>query len=287
MKTTISLNWKLLCLAASLTALAGPAARGQYLGFNAVGDVGLKSGTQPAPGFYFVTPSFYRADYDGVRNASGASVGSNVNVNMNFLVTGVQVTTEKKILGATYGFQVLPIFIDNRITLPRPNVEKGTGMGWGDMYFQPVNLGWRTPKADFIAAYGIWAPSGTKGRTLHFWGHEIAGGTTVYFDEKQNWHASGTAFFDMHQTRNDADIKVGNYLTLEGGTGRSFLKGAGKVGLAYAMQWKVSDDSGSGIPAISRGNRNRVYGLGPSLTMPVFSEHAPTSKAMSSSSASP
>jgi hypothetical protein len=262
----------LLFLAGIFLVLAASQAQGQYLGFNALGDYGLKSGTQPAPGMYFVLPTFYRAGYDGLRNASGNSVGSNVNVKMNFLITGAQVTTEKKILGATYGFQVLPIFIDNRLTLPRSDAEKGNGLGWGDMYIQPVNLGWRKSKADFLAAYGIWAPTGTKGRTLNLWGHELAGGTTYYFDQQKKWHAAGTAFFDMHQTRSDKDIKVGNYLTLEGGAGRSFLKGAGQAGLAYAMQWKVSDDSGSDVAAISRGNRNRVYGLGPSITMPVFAK---------------
>lgn len=260
-------------LAAGLLSLtAAGTLRGQFLGFNAIGDYGLKSGTQPDPGIYVVAPTYYRAQYDGLRSASGGSAASNVDVAMNFMITGAQVTTSKKILGATYGFQILPIFIDNQIAFPRPDVAKGTGLGWGDMYFQPVNLGWRREKADFMAAYGIWAPTGTKGRTLHFWGHEIAGGTTVYLDEKKNWHAAGTAFFDMHQTRSDRDIKVGNFLTIEGGFGRSFLKGAGKVGLAYAMQWKVSDDSGSDVPQATKGNRNRVYGLGPSLSMPVFAK---------------
>jgi hypothetical protein len=73
----------------------------------------------------------------------------------------------------------------------------------------------------------------------------------------------------FEERRSDKDIKVGNYLTAEGGAGRSFLKGAGQAGLAYAMQWKVSGDSGSAIPPVSRGNRNRVFGLGPSITMPV------------------
>jgi hypothetical protein len=191
---------------------------------------------------------------------------------MNFLITGAQVTTEKKLFGATYGFQVLPIFINNRLTLARPDAEKGTGLGWGDMYFQPINLGWRTPRADFIAAYGVWAPTGTKGRTLNFWGHELAGGSTVYFDEKKNWHLAGTAFFDMNQTKRDQDVKVGNYLTIEGGAGRSFLKGAGQAGVAYAMQWKVSNDGGSDAPTITRGNKNQVYGIGPSITMPVFAK---------------
>jgi hypothetical protein len=261
-----------LALGASWLAFAGQAARGQYLGFNALGDLGLKSGTQPGPGIYALMPSFYRVGYDGLRNSNGDKTATKIDVNMSFIVTGAQVTTDKKILGATYGFQVLPIFLNNRLTIANPNIAKGTGMGWGDMYFQPVNLGWRTPKADFLAAYGVWAPTGTEGRTLHFWGHELVGGSTVYFDEKKNWHAAGTAFFDMHQTRRDVDIKVGNFLTVEGGAGRSFLKGAGQAGLAYAMQWKVSDDSGSALPAAAPGGRNRVFGVGPSLTMPVFAK---------------
>jgi hypothetical protein len=183
-------------------------------------------------------PSFYSASYDGLRSGNDDNIISNLNVHMRFLITGVQVTTDKKIVGATYGFQVLPIFLNNRITVAAPRFEKAAGMGWGDMYFQPINLGWRTAKADFVAAYGVWAPTGTAGRTLNFWGHELAGGTTVYFDEKKNWHAAGTAFFDIDQTRRDKNVKAGNYLTVEGGAGRSFIKGAAQAGLAYAMNGK-------------------------------------------------
>ncbi len=272
MKTTFISARRGLIVTAALMVLTGRAAIGQYLGFNAIGDYGLKSGSQPPPGIYILMPTFYRASYDGLRNASGDAVLSNLNVSMDFLITGGQVTTDLKILGGTYGFQVLPMFADNRITAARPDVERGTGMGWSDLYFQPINLGWRTSKADFTAAWGVWTPSGTAGRTLHLWGNQLAGGTTVYLDPKKNWHVAGTAFFDMHSTRSDQDIKVGNFLTVEGGAGRSFLHGAGQAGVAYAMQWKVSDDSGSAVPPFARGNRNRVYAVGPSITMPVFAK---------------
>jgi hypothetical protein len=271
MKCTLS-SLRTFTFAAAVLAATAPVVKGQYLGFNAIGDYGLKSGTQPVPGLYILMPTFYRASYDGLRNATGDSVLSNANVSMSFLITGAQVTTDLKILGGTYGFQVLPMFADNRITAARPGFEKGTGMGWSDIYFQPINLGWSSSRADFMAAYGVWAPSGTAGRTLHFWGHQLASGTTLYLDKEKKWHLSGTAFFDINQTRQDQDIKVGNYLTVEGGAGRSFLKGAGKMGVAYAMQWKVSDDSGSAIPPFSGGNKNRVYGIGPSITMPVFAK---------------
>ncbi len=270
-QNAFSRNGRIL-LAVAVALLGASTVHGQYLGFNAIGDYGLRSGSQPGPGVYILLPTFYRTNYDGLRNAKGDDVLSNASVNMSFLITGAQITTEKKILGATYGFQVLQMFVDNLLTVASRDAEKKTGMGWGDTYFQPVNLGWHTPKADFMAAYGVWAPTGSTGRTLHFWGHELAGGTTVYLDQKKNWHIAGTAFLDLNQTRRDQDIKVGNYLTVEGGAGRSFIKGAAQAGVAYSMQWKVSDDTGTAIPTISRGNRNRVYAIGPSVTMPVFAK---------------
>jgi hypothetical protein len=59
-------------------------------------------------------------------------------------------------------------------------------------------------------------------------------------------------------------------LTLEGGAGRSFLKGAGNAGMSYVAQWKLTDDSGSDFPARLRKTKGRVFGLGPDISMPVF-----------------
>ena len=53
-------------IAALLLAAAMPA-HAQYLGLNLRGDTGLKSGSQPGPGYYFVLPLYYRADYTSHR----------------------------------------------------------------------------------------------------------------------------------------------------------------------------------------------------------------------------
>jgi hypothetical protein len=102
------------------------------------------------------------------------------------------------------------------------------------------------------------------------WGHELSAGTTVYLDSEKKWHVAATAFYDFHQKRQDQDLRVGQYLTVEGGAGRSFLKGAAHVGLAYLAQWKTTDDSGSDFPPNLQKSKNRAYGLGPEVAMPVF-----------------
>jgi hypothetical protein len=104
------------------------------------------------------------------------------------------------------------------------------------------------------------------------WAHELIAGTTVYLDNAKNWHVAVTSFYDFHQKKSDQDLRVGQILTVEGGAARSFIKGAAHAGLAYVAQWKVTDDSGSDFPAVLPKSKNRAYGLGPEVAMPVFAK---------------
>lgn len=268
--------WRLpLLILAAITSHT--VADAQYLGLNLRGDMGLKSGSQAGPGIYLIAPLWYHNDYDGLRNANGDDLLSNANVKINlFTVPAVAIITKAKILGATYGAQVVPMVMDNRLQLAfsdRLNpINRSSGYGFGDMYVQPINLGWRKPRADFLAAYGLYLPTGRSDLTLDMWAHEIQAGTTVYLDEGKKWHVAGTGSFEIHQRKRSTDVRVGDILTVEGGVGRSFLKGAANAGMAYVAQWKVTDDSGSDIPAALPRSKNRVYGLGPDISMPIFAK---------------
>jgi hypothetical protein len=79
-------------------------------------------------------------------------------------------------------------------------------------------------------------------------------------------------YYDFNRTKNTGDIKVGNILTLAGGVGRSFLKGAGNLGVAYGAQWKTTHDSGSDIPQVLPITNGRAFGVGPEFDMPVFAK---------------
>jgi hypothetical protein len=107
------------------------------------------------------------------------------------------------------------------------------------------------------------------------WSFELFAGATFYFDEKKTWHFATTAFYETHTDKKDTDIDVGDILTLEGGLGRSFLGGGANVGIAYYAQWKLtSDDLGVLPPDFPRPDdrllrKNRVYGVGPEITLPI------------------
>jgi len=48
------------------------------------------------------------------------------------------------------------------------------------------------------------------------------------------------------------------------------MQGAGSAGLAYYAQWKATKDTLTGLPALLLTGKNRVFGLGPEVTLPFF-----------------
>ena len=248
------------------------AAVAQLNGFNIKGDLGLKSGSQAPPGAYVGSP-FYWYGTDTITNRDGDEI--NVTGELNLFLGGplVNVVTKKKVLGANYGFLAVLPFANARIETPR--LDENPGPGLSDMYIQPFNLGWHTKRADVLAGYGIFVPTGryTAGADdntgLGMWGHEVFAGSTVFLDEKKAWHAATTAAVEFHSKKEDSDAQVGSLLTLEGGFGRDFLKGAASVGLAYYAQWKLSEDTLTGLPALLVRGKNRVAALGPEITLPI------------------
>jgi hypothetical protein len=197
-------------------------------------------------------------------------VPGNNDVTVSIFAPVVAVTTSIKLLGANYGFQIAPTIASQPQSVAGGLINRNDSYGFGETYIQPVNLGWRAKRADFLAGYGFYAPTGPG--SLDMWAHEIVAVTTVYLDDSKHRHAAGTMFYDINQRKRSADIKVGDYLTIEGGAGRSFLKGAGSAGLAYVLQWKTTSDSGTDIPPYLPRARNTAYGIGPELNVPFFAK---------------
>ena len=252
----------------------------QFNGHNTKGDYGLQSGSQAPPGFYLIAPMYVRYDADTLKNHEGDPVRLNPDepgsLAINAYVLGLVWVSELTIFGGNYSFQIFPAFSDSSMEVPILGTQSGVGTSFADLYIQPINLGWHTPRADFMAGLGVFAPTGhyepggDENIGLGMWSLEIFGGTTIFFDEAKTWHFAATAFYETHTKKKDTDIEVGDLLTLEGGLGWSFLDGAANVGVAYYAQWKLdNDDLGFELPGGRQLNRHRVYGVGPELTIPI------------------
>jgi hypothetical protein len=265
-----------------ITILHAQSSLAGFAGSNTKGDFGLQSGTQLPPGFYLVAPMYYRYDADTLKDRDGNQVnldpqerGSLV---ANAYVLGLIWVSDHKILRGNYSFQVYPGFTDNTLEAPILGLNESVSTGFADLYFQPINLGWHTDRADFTAGLGIFAPTGeyelggSDNRGLGMWSFEVFAGSTIYLDEAKSWHFATTAFYETHSDKKNTDIRVGDILTLEGGLGKSFMDGLINVGAAYYAQWKLTEDDLGFDSQLSSGRgvgKNSVYGVGPELTVPI------------------
>jgi hypothetical protein len=192
----------------------------------------------------------------------------------------LQVVTPTKLLGANYGFLVAPPF--STVRPERASLEPfEPAWALNDLYVVPLHLGWHTPRADFIAGYGFFAPTGkyeagaNDNVGLGMWSQELQAGTTVYLDAGKKISAATTAYLEFHSNKKDQNLKVGNLLTLEGGMAYNVPGIGGAFGVGYYFQSKLSNDTGADVPvsllqALNLYGKNRLLGIGPDVTMAVF-----------------
>src|SRR5688572_20469791 len=263
------------------SAVLPQSAFAQYMVNNFHGDFGVNSGTQAGPGFYVAIP-FAQWNADNIKDADGNTLAGSAfqGIDIRAMFPTLIGVTPKKLLGANYGFMVALPFSTVR---PERVIPETFEADWGlnDLYVVPLYLGWHTTRADFVAGYGFYAPTGryeagaNDNVGLGMWSHEIQGGTTVYLDAAKTFSAATTAYLEMHSNKKDQDLKVGNLLTLEGGAAYNVPKIGGAFGIGYYFQSKLSHDSGSDLPltalrALNLYGKNRLFGIGPDVTMAVF-----------------
>jgi hypothetical protein len=191
-------------------------AEAQFLGHNTPGDFGLQSGSQAPPGLYLIAPLYVRYDSDTLRNGLGNALPAETEINVNAYVFGVTWVSNAKVLGANYSFQFYLPFTNNALEAPILGIDQSTDTGLTDLYVQPINLGWHTKNADFIAGLGIFAPTGRyesgadDNLGLGMWSFELFGGATFFFDEAKSWHVATTAFYETHTGKEGSVLQAGH-----------------------------------------------------------------------------
>jgi len=271
---TRSSTWRALAVATLLTVLCSSAAWAQYKGDRIPGNVGLEVGTQAPPGIYTgYAVWFYPTDT--LKDQNGDRVGTG-DADLRSVLHGPVIAwvTPYVVAGGHVGASAMLPFIRNRLQANVLDVD--TGLDLTDSILTPINIGWHRTRADFLAAYNLYLPSGEfepGGRDnsgLGMVGQEVSFGSTAYFDQERLWHAAANLAYEWHTKKKDLDLRVGQIVTIEGGFGKAFHKNVGNgvplitnVGVVGYGQFKVTEDSGSDIPLLLRDvGKDRVYGLG-------------------------
>ncbi|MEZ5292911.1 MAG: transporter [Vicinamibacterales bacterium] len=277
--------------AALVTAVLATPAAAQFNGENLLGDMGVKSGSQPEPGVYW-SNIYYRYFTDTITDPDGRRIqidpsgkaSQTIQAGMPLLYA----VSRKKVLGAHVGALVVLPIARGSLEMPGLGLSEDVSTGLSDLYVMPLQLGWHTTRADAVAGVGFFAPTGryaadaddNLGRGM--WSYEVSGGGTVYLDKARSLSVATTAYWETHSKKSGAvqiehlsvtGVKVGQLLTLEGGIGKAFLHGAASAGVAYYAQWKLTADSlGAPLPAgadVPGLPKHRVFGLGPDVTFPI------------------
>jgi hypothetical protein len=241
------------------------------------GAVGLKAASQPPPHWYFNVPLIYVYNTDTIRNADGDKLPIDASITAGaFGVGGVDVTT-KKLFGGNYSFSFFfPAWSNNR--LQGTEIDQNPGPGLTDSAVSPITLGWHFKRADAMAGYTLFVPTGryadgaTNNTGFGMWAHEFAVGTTVYLNESHQFHAATMASFDFQTKKEDSDTKVGNTMNLEGGVGGDFLRGGLTTGLVYYASFKLTEDQFDNFPNVLVRGKNKVFALGPEATLAIASK---------------
>lgn len=255
-------------------AVADGAARAQTqdLGHKTLGTLGLDAGSQQPTGVYALDAiGAYRADRIVDRNGVPVPIGVEATAFVN--VFGVSGSYELPRLGTFVGaaFTAPVARVSLNTDDPRASLDD---FGFGDLYVQPLRLGWKPWGNDLGVGYGFYAPTGhrapggTDGVGAGQWTHQLSAGGTVYFDRGRRWRLSALASYDRNERKLDRDLRRGDTVQLQGGAGARLGKLIELGVVGYGL-WQVMDDEGSAVPPLLAGARDVDYGLGAELDVNV------------------
>ncbi len=235
--------------------------RGQYLpGFR-----GLNAAEQPAPG---VTYANYFTWYptNSFKGRDGNDTDLDADLDLVADVNLLAYTPKKKILGATYTASIAIPILNTAITFPRLGADVSGG-GIGDIYVEPISLGWALPKGKVRVAYGFVAPTGVDATTSDYWGHQFTAGGTWNPEKTKLWQVNASSVWEFHHKKGNEDVTVGNNVTFEYGVGKTFVKNKGaqllQFGIVGYSQFQLTNDTGLDVGPLNLGQKDRVHAIGP------------------------
>jgi hypothetical protein len=259
----------LVWLAGALLA-AGPVAA-QDIGHKIPGGLGVDAGVQVEPGLYVANRLLYYTanmardrrgeridargfDLDALGNAWGVSAAAKV--------------PHGPYLSAAFSAPLARVTLNSDD--PLVAIDR---FGLGDLFILPLRVGWRVPHVDLVTSYAVYVPTGRfepggSGVSSGHVTHQFSLGGAVLLDGRRRWRASALLSYDLNQRKRGIDITRGDTLQIQGGAGGRLL-GVVDLGVAGYALWQVCDDRGSALPAVLRGARDRVFGVGPEVGVEV------------------
>jgi hypothetical protein len=211
----------------------------------------------------------------GGRVGPGVTLGIDVDVSAYALAPTFIWVAKKKVLGGHYGAYLSPTFSNNSINGALSSVSgvgrsASTGQfNIGDIFVQPLWLGWTGKHYDISYGYGFYIPSGKYQTTtvslpvvgpvnaeaadnvgLGFWTNQNQGALYLYPWADRRMAVENALTWEIHRKKRGFDLNPGQNLTWNWGVSQylplkkdqSVLL---EVGPAGYSSFQVSDDTGA------------------------------------------
>jgi hypothetical protein len=250
----------------------GPA-QAQNRGVYPLGLSAINSGVSAEPGLTYSNAFLFysRSEQKGADGEVVATGQQSVLLDMNTLLwasTG-QIAA---LGGARFSSAVTVPIANNSLSSSAQGAISGGG-GFGDLYLQPVILGWRSEHIDIRGILGVLAPTGkfNAGATDNvgngYWTPVLATGATVYLSEDRATTLSAFAMYEFHSTQSGTGIHPGETFDLDYSVMRAFTLADSRlqVGLVGYGAWQTTAKTGPDITAAQQAQRYRVNSLGAGL----------------------
>lgn len=273
MHTVERLRW---ILVAACIWLVGINAHAQNRGVYPLGLSAINSGVSAAPGLtYNNSFLFYARDEQRGGNGEVLATGQQaVLLDMNTLLwaSSQQIAT----LGNARFSSAATIPIANNSLSSSTQGAISGGGGLGDIYLQPVILGWHQDRADIRGIVGVLAPTGkfdagAKDNVGNgYWTPVIAVGETFYLSADRATTISAFQMYEFHTTQSGTQIRPGETFDLDYSVMRAFRFHAEsrlQVGVIGYGAWQTTAKTGPGITPAEEAQRYRVNGLGVGMNL--------------------
>ena len=257
---------------AAAISVVGRARAQQQVGHKILGSLGLQAGSQAPTGLYLVDQFAYYHSSEVVDwNGRALPVGLDADIFANGLAASVSLELPRIATFVNASVGVPLVFLDASTQNPRLSVEP---RGVGDLFVQPLKLGWRPGPVEVVAGYAFYAPTGslddegTTGLGRSQWTQEFSVGGTFHFGPGGSVNLSALTSFDIYGTKIGIDQRRGDTVQIQGGLGATVLRLV-DIGVAGYALWQVTGYGGSALPVALRGARDRDFGVGPEIDLAV------------------
>jgi hypothetical protein len=303
MKSTRIRNFLAAALVGAL-ALTTAVARAGTVGHYTPGILDIRDYAVPDPGFYGIVYNYYYTS-DRLNDAGGNQINSvrinpgpgpgvtlpvSVNVNIYALSPVIMWVAPLPLDGLKYSAYIAPSFVNGDMSAEISTI-RGSGrnpsssqFNVGDLFVEPVWLGYTLTNWDFALGYGFYAPVGTYNTStinlpivgsvkyaspdntgLGFWTHQIQGSTYWYPWADKRMAVMAALTYEINQKNEDFDITPGENLTLNWGISEYLpLTKSQKLLLEVGPQgydsWEITHDTGS--DASSADVLDQVHAVG-------------------------